>query len=149
MKKIRYTSCGLNNIYLLNGYTEIEYGGEKAFSIHNLDGLHRVIGEELCDLRRGLKGDEFRFLRIELDMSQKAIGEIFDKTDQAVAKWEKGQGEVPRSYDLLLRNIFLEHIGENPLVTEMIEQINNLDRRIQERLLTFEENDQMEWASAA
>ena len=149
MKMIQYNSCGLNNIFLLNGYCEIEYGGQRAYSIHNLDGLHRVIGERLCDLRRSLKGEELRFLRIELDMSQKALGEVFGKSDQAIAKWEKGDTDVPRACDLILRNIYLEHIGENPLVTEMIKQINILDRRIQEERLTFQENENMEWSTAA
>lgn len=149
MKKIPYTSCGLDNIYLLNGYTKLYFDGEEATSIHDLDGLHGAIGSAICGLRRPLTGSEFRFLRLELDMSQKAVGALFKKGDQAVAKWEKGETDLPRSIDVLVRNIYMEHIGDNPKVSEMIEQINNLDRRMQEQELCFQEDSVEGWRSAA
>lgn len=149
MKKIHYTPCGLDNIYLLNGYTKLEFDGEAATSIHDIEGLHNVIGTAICNLRRPLKGAEFRFLRIELDMSQKAVGVLFNKSDQAVAKWEKGEIALPRSVDVLFRNVFMEHIGDNPKVSEMIDQINNLDRRQQEKELCFQSDSERGWFSAA
>lgn len=148
MNKIKYASCGLNNIFLLNGYSVMETENGTATSIHNIDGLHEAIGISLCNLRRPLNGDEFRFLRIELDMSQKALGMMLGKSDQAIAKWEKGEA-VPLSCDIILRNIFMEHSGDNPLISKMIERINNLDRSIQELELTFQETEGMEWKSAA
>ena len=33
-----YRTCGLENIYLLNGFREMEYAGETAISIHDLAG---------------------------------------------------------------------------------------------------------------
>ena len=49
-----YTECGLNNIYLVNGYYIIETKRGKAVSINDVDGLHRVIGMFLVSLKKDL-----------------------------------------------------------------------------------------------
>ena len=38
---IHYTSCGLQNIWLKNGYEVIETAYGKATSIHDVEGLHK------------------------------------------------------------------------------------------------------------
>ena len=69
-----YTQCGLDNVWLTNGYeiTETPYG--KSLSIDDVEGLHTAITQALIDIARPLTGDELRFLRIHLDLSQKALG---------------------------------------------------------------------------
>ena len=126
-----YTTCGLDSVYLVNGFEYHATGYGPGVSIRDLDGLHRAIGTHLVGLKRELTGREFRFLRIELDMSQKTLGVIFKKTDQAVAKWEKGN-KVPREVDILLRNIYMESIGKNPRVQYFIDRLNDLDRTAQD-----------------
>ena len=48
MNKYHYTECGLNNIYLLNGFTinQLENGDKEVF-IHDIHGLHKTIGMAL------------------------------------------------------------------------------------------------------
>lgn len=105
-----YESCGLDNIYLINGYAmhETEYG--QAVSIENLDSLHQAIVSELVNAPRRLTGSEVRFLRKELDMSQKSLGGLMDKTDQMVAHWEKENYSMPQSDELILRMLASESI---------------------------------------
>ncbi len=126
-----YATCGLDSVYLVNGFEHHETGYGHGVSVHDLDGLHRAIAVYLVNLKRELTGKEFRFLRVELDMSQKALGGLFKKTDQAVAIWEK-RNKVPREVDIILRNLYMESIGKNPRVQDLIDQINDLDRTIQE-----------------
>lgn len=125
-----YRTSGLDNVYLLNGFKHHDTGYGKGVSIQNLDGLHRAIAVHLVGLERGLLGKEFRFLRVELDMSQKILGEWLEKSDQAVTKWEK-ENKVPRQADIILRRLYMESIRENPLVSELIQQFNTLDRQHQ------------------
>lgn len=70
-KKYHYTECGLDYVYLLNGYTEriTPYG--KAVSITAVEQLHKIIGEAIISSPEPLSGAEIRFLRHELDWSQK------------------------------------------------------------------------------
>ena len=40
----QYRHCGLENVYLVNGYTIKDSPYGEAISIHDMDGLHRAIG---------------------------------------------------------------------------------------------------------
>jgi putative transcriptional regulator len=43
--RYHYTECGLDNIYLLNGFDPVETPRGKGVTIRNIDGLHRAIGK--------------------------------------------------------------------------------------------------------
>ena len=137
-----YKTCGLDNIYLINGFSEIEYAGETAVSIHDLQGLHRVITHSLINKSENFCGMEFRFLRIELDLSQAALGEIFGVSDQAIAKWEKEQSGIPKSAELLIRAYADDKLltGRGN-VAELIEKLASLDQNGVDKL-EFQETDQ-------
>jgi len=143
-----YKTCGLDNVYLVNGYDEIETAEGKAVSIHRLDDLHRAIAENIVNLPRRIQGKEFRFLRTELDMSQKAIGDLMGKKDQSIAKWEKGEQPVPQLADLTIRHLYQESIGMNSTLRSLFDVINQIDRSRQEMQMRFRENDNG-WHTAA
>ena len=65
-----YTECGLDDVYLLNGFQfhETPYG--PGVSIHDVDGLHRAIVLSLCESQRSLTGNEVRFIRKQLEQTQ-------------------------------------------------------------------------------
>lgn len=62
-----YKACGLEGIYLLNGYTVEEHDGERHVFVENVDELHKAIGRHIISKRKGLTGAEIRFLRNTLD----------------------------------------------------------------------------------
>ncbi len=99
-----YTESGLRNVYLENGYTEIDTPYGKAISISNTDGLHKLIADTLIE-QPYLSGREFRFLRIELDMTQREVGDYLGVSAQAVALWEKSP-RVQRKVDQMIRAIY-------------------------------------------
>ena len=80
----RYTESGLTNVWLANGYTvrKTKYG--EGVSIHDVDGLHRALARALSNKSR-LTGTEVRFLRKEMGLSQRGLGELLGVTDQAVS----------------------------------------------------------------
>lgn len=88
-KPLHYTDCGLDNVYLLNGF---EDDGE-ALRIKDLEGLHRAIGLNIATERKAPSGKELRFLRDEMDMTQAELGRLLGISSQSVARWEKGQTE--------------------------------------------------------
>jgi DNA-binding transcriptional regulator YiaG len=104
---LHYTDCGLDNIYLSNGFETETIDGEEYLTVKDMDGLHRAIGLHIVLERKAPSGKELRFLRNELDMSQAELARVLGVTDQSVARWEKGQCEPNGPAVLALRMIYL------------------------------------------
>lgn len=135
-KEYRYTESGLTNVWLANGFTlrKTKYGG--GVSIHDVDGLHRALAQALANKSR-LTGTEVRFLRKEMGLSQRGLGELLGVTDQAVALWER-KGRLPKTADRLLRLIYVEHDKGNAPIRATIQRINDMDSQDQEQIIAEE-----------
>ena len=106
---IPYRACGLEGIYLLNGYSMEEHDGEQHMSVTKMEQLHQAIGRHLVTRRKGLAPKEIRFLRNTMDLTQADLADRLGNNAQSVARWEKGQCEVPGASEKLLRLVFLAH----------------------------------------
>jgi DNA-binding transcriptional regulator YiaG len=104
-----YRACGLDGIYLLNGYTVEEHDGEQHISVTKMDELHQAIGRHLVMCRKGLAPREIRFLRKTMDLTQAELADKLGNNAQSVARWEKGECEVPGPSEKLLRLTFIAH----------------------------------------
>lgn len=133
-----YTESGLKNIWLKNGYNEVETSEGVGVSFDDIDGLHKAIGRALAR-KTSLTGSEFRFLRKELGLSQGRIAAMLGSTEQSVALWEK-RGKIPKTADRMTKAIYLETIDGNVKLREMIERLVDLDQREAEKLV-FEDTD--------
>lgn len=102
-----YRECGLDNIYLLNGFTRDEYDGEEYISVHNVDGLWKAISLNLVVRQKTLSPKEIRFLRGQMDLTQAELASKLRVDDQTVARWEKGKSKLPGPADVALRTTFL------------------------------------------
>ena len=140
-----YTESGLQNIWLENGYVvrQTKYG--KGVSINDVDGLHRSIGRSLA-MKPHLTGCEFRFLRKEMGLSQSAMASLLGTSEQNISLWER-RGRIPRTGDRLVRLIYLEHIGNNAKIRELIDRLNTLDQQKVDRLYFAERAGK--WKEAA
>ena len=125
---LHYDGCGLRNIWLRNGYSGRNTPYGKAVSIQNVEGLHRTIALHLIKTKPSLSGAEFRFIRKELDLSQARLGQMFGYSSQAIAIWEKS-GHVPKLADRALRAIYREVAEGNAGLQELVERLNDLDRK--------------------
>lgn len=99
-----YTESGLLNVWLTNGYQEIDTPYGKAVHIENVEALHIAIADMLIE-QPFLSGREFKFLRTLMDMTQKDIGEFLGVSAQSVALWEK-KSRVSRKEDQMIRAIY-------------------------------------------
>jgi DNA-binding transcriptional regulator YiaG len=127
-KLYHYTHCGLDNIYLINGFTwhDVEGYGE-GVSFHNVDDLHAAIGRAIVHFDHVLSGKEFRYLRHEMEMTQADVARLFGCDTQTVARWEKSQTALPIADDRLLRFIYLQFINEDENVIGLLEKLAELD----------------------
>ena len=133
-----YRECGLNNVFLINGFAVKETRHGRAVSIEDTDGLHRAIGTHLAKEKRALTGTQVRFLRIELGLSQKLLGMLLGKSVQTVARWEKGQSRI----DSTAERVYTEQSGENQKVRTMLQEFAAVDDLAGEDEFRFEETDE-------
>ena len=138
-----YTESGLPNVFLRGGYDvhDTEFG--EATSIHNLEGLHKAIGLDIVQKAPVLTGDEVRFLRKEMDLTQTSLAGIIQVSEDSVRGWENGRSNIPPPAAALLRLIYIDKVNGEPDVCEILEDINRLDREMAEdqRQMNFEETD--------
>lgn len=143
-----YKGCGLENIFLKNGYTvqETEYG--EAVSIHNVEQLHQLIGLHLVMNKPQLTKGEVRFLRIGLDLAQSDLGAMLGVGETTVRNWESGRGKIPGPADRLLRTLYREHAEGDGTIRELIKRVGQLNRDEYQNHLELVEN-QDTWAVVA
>jgi len=140
-KPYHYAECGLDNVYLVNGFEAVATPRGQGVRIENLHGLHQALARVLLEERKRLSGMELRFLRHELDMTQEALSMLVGVDVQTVARWEKGHSEVPPPADRLIRAIYNEATGGNLGIIEPLHRLADLDevfRADTRELLYFE-----------
>lgn len=144
-----YTESGLNNIYLLNGYKFIKTPRGKAVSIKNVDGLHKAIGLFLVTNKKDLSGDEVRFLRLGMLMSQSTLAKLLGISEQAVRRWERGKVTIPKPSESLLRLLYREHVHDKDgKISTVLKEISDLEEMLNDKEILFKDTRQG-WKSAA
>ena len=142
-----YTLCGLDDVYLVNGYERKSTPYGDGVVVQNMDELHRAIGEHLVCSKKTLTGKELRFLRHEMDLTQAHLGDLLRVTDQTIARWEKGEVPIQGPADLLLRALYLGHISRKFDVRVLAETLRTVDAATEDKqLFTPTEHG---WALAA
>jgi len=108
----QYTACGLDNVWLANGYKVKATRHGNAVAVNDVDGLHKLIAQTLIEKKGRLTGKEFRFLRTQLGLSQEALGALLDFSENAVSLWER-KDTVPAACDQWLRMFVLAKLEVN------------------------------------
>lgn len=143
-----YTECGLDGIMLKNGYDEYETEHGKAVGIHNVEGLHATIGMHLVCNKAILSGDEVRFLRKELELSQVELANFFGIGESSVRAYESGRTQIPPPVDRVLRGLYSEmNHGEGDL-RNLLERLATLNREMYHLQLELEKTS-TGWRQAA
>lgn len=100
-----YRECGLPNVYLINGYREIETPHGRGVAIEDVENLHMTIAHYLVEEKPSLTGSEVRFTRKLLELTQTQLAELLGVEDQSVRRWEKLE-HVPKQADHGIRLVF-------------------------------------------
>ncbi len=97
-----YVASGLDNVWLANGYRLKVTPHGNAVAVEDVDGLHQLLAQTLVGKPGRLTGKEFRFLRVQLGLSQEALGAMLDFSENAVSLWER-KDTVPASCEHWIR----------------------------------------------
>ena len=146
---LQYTECGLEDVYLLNGYIEHKTPYGTGVSVKHQDALHEAIGLHLAGERKLLAGKEIRYLRTHAQMTQAELGKRLGYSAQQVARWEKEQSEMPGAADRLLRIIYLERAGQSQKAEELIMKLEEMDDAASSRQCFRTTKDGWKFATAA
>ena len=140
-----YTESGLDNIYLENGFTKVITPYGEGVSILDTEGLHKAIGRWLVALPKPLNGAELRFLRLEMETTQRHLAALLGTTEQSLRLWEKNRTKaITGSADRLLRALYKDCIGDDPAIRRMLKRLAELDQ-IQGAAVAFKKNDNGRW----
>lgn len=124
----RYTGCGLDNVYLANGFERVETKHGPGIIIEDIEGLHDLIASEFVHKEGMLLPSEFRYLRTYMAMSQNIFGAILGNSGQTVARWEKGKTRLPKAADFAIRALVDADLHKGvSKVREIIDHINHLE----------------------
>jgi DNA-binding transcriptional regulator YiaG len=144
-----YTNCGLDYIWLVDGFERLEtpYGG--GVRIHDMAGLHKAIANRVISSPTRLRGQEVRFLRSMLDLSQDGLARVLGQTRPSVARWE-GQRDksIPGASDRALRLFYAAQAAGNATakrISDLLKELDELQNAAREERFT----DADGWRSAA
>jgi len=146
-EKFQYKTCGLDDIFLLNGYKHVTTSEGEGIAIADIDDLHRAIGKHLATQKKQLSGKELRFLRKQMDLTQAEVGRFIGLGSQQVARWEKDQSCISGPADYLIRKLYLEHINGKLSLRELVEELDDSDSTNEEEQV-FKKTDG-EWRAVA
>jgi putative transcriptional regulator len=126
-KYYHYTECGLDNIYLVNGFkiTKTSDGDEELF-IHDIHGLHKAISNILVFKRGLLEGSEIKFIRTMLDLSQNKLAALIGCRYQQILLWEKNKNKISKPADRLLRIYLYTYLYKEIDNGELFDRINEI-----------------------
>jgi DNA-binding transcriptional regulator YiaG len=112
-KPHHFKGAGLPNVYLLNGVKiENDPGYGKLVQIDRLPELFIAIAFKLVSKSTQLTGDEMRFLRKRMELTQAKLAKELWVNEQTVANYEKNQTKAGPA-DRALRLLFLAHIVDD------------------------------------
>lgn len=145
---LHYTACGLDNVYLLDGFHRVETGRGTVVRVEDEQGLQKAIGAFLIRQKRSLTGPELRFLRLQLGLSQPRLADLLGESEQSVARREKMKAnrKRPTLQEKVLRYLFDERLGDNESLEEFLRSLADLDEQAN---ATVEFRKDNEWAIAA
>jgi DNA-binding transcriptional regulator YiaG len=129
-----YTMCGLDNVWLANGYTirQTPYG--EGVSITAAENLHEMLALQLANKDGSLTPKELRFLRVEMKLSQESLGKLLGVTENTVSLWERGRQKLPKMADMMVRLLYLRK-GDDALIKKAIDRVNTVERIIKQRIV--------------
>lgn len=113
---LHYKNSGLNYVTLVNGYDSHKTDYGPGYAIREGDALDRALARITIMNGYRLRGQEVRFLRAILGMSQKRLADEIGARRVTVARWEgKSMTAIPGAQDRAIRIVVAREIFPDDL----------------------------------
>jgi putative zinc finger/helix-turn-helix YgiT family protein len=107
-----FTECGLRNVVLQGvEITRCAKCGNDDVVIPRLNDLMRTLAFAVVSQPYRLQGEDVRFLRKYLNMTQAQLAELLDIHKTNLSKWENNEDKIGEQSDRLIRAVSLA-LGE-------------------------------------
>jgi DNA-binding transcriptional regulator YiaG len=124
-----YTQCGLDDVWLANGFhvEETEYGA--GFRIEHATELHLVIAMSIVNGKRPLRGQEVRFLRTVMNLSQETLAKALGVDRATVHRWEKARDKpLAMMQDIAVRTTYAARAkGDDEFLVGVVKELQDAD----------------------
>lgn len=123
-----YTDVGLDYIWLRNGFEYRDTPRGRMVRIHDRDGLHAAIAKWIVSNPARLRGQEVRFLRSMLGLSQDGLGRLVRQSRPTIARWEGMPNKpIPTGSDDWLRVVYVKRVEGDAAVCRLVDLLTDLD----------------------
>ncbi len=131
---LHYTMCGLDNVWLKNGYVVRDTPYGKAVAVRHAEQLHQMLAMKLVKKPGKLTGKELRFLRVQLGLTQEGLAKLLGVTEQSVSLWER-RGKVPRSGDAMTRFYFMARHEGDVTISQAIDRVKTVEKMVHQKIV--------------
>jgi DNA-binding transcriptional regulator YiaG len=129
--------CGLDYIYLLDGYTTHETAHGRGVAINDARKLHERIALDVISRPHPLRGQEVRFLRSMLKVSQEGLARVLGQRRGSVARWEGHPNkDIPGAADSALRMFYALKAGGHETAQKIVDLLQEEDE-LRHRILSI------------
>ena len=110
MTEHHYTECGLMNGVIHGIEAERDDDGDWIVTVPAVNELHAVIAQGIVQHGAGMSGDELRFLRTEMGMTQAELARLVHRDKQSIGRWERSEVELDSASEALIRRLAIERL---------------------------------------
>src|SRR5665213_3574315 len=107
----RYTESGLDNVAIDGVSFVTDDGGKRVVSIPNVNGLHKAIALGIVSRKHGISGQEIRFLRTEMGLTQAELANTIHREALTVSRWERNETPIDANAETLIRMLAIQELG--------------------------------------
>ncbi|MDP2359047.1 MAG: transcriptional regulator [Beijerinckiaceae bacterium] len=121
MGAYRYTDSGLDNVMIEGVKLLVDDAGDECLVIPNINALHKVIAHGIVVRRSSMSGQELRFIRTEMGMTQAQLAAMLHREPLAISRWERGEVAMDANAEALVRLYAIQKLGlpDSPNVMEI------------------------------
>ena len=109
--RYRYTECGLDNVVIEGIDMHVDDSGERVLHIPAVNELHRTIARGIVESDTRMSGQELRFLRTMVGLTQAELGKCLHRDAQSIARWEKNRTPIQPTSEMVIRLLAKEKLG--------------------------------------
>lgn len=110
MSSHHYTECGLKNVMIDGLVPLVDDDGDEVITIPAVNELHRVIALGIVEHQHGISGDELRFLRTEMGLTQAELAAIVHRDKQSIGRWERSEIAIEGAAETIIRRLAIEKL---------------------------------------
>lgn len=147
-----FKECGLDYVWLRNGFEFRDSSRGRLVKVNNVDKLHAAIARWIVRNPARLRGQEVRFLRSMLGLSQEGLGKLLCQSRASIARWEGSRTKaIPQGSDHWLRIVYAKKAEGDKGVCRLVALLTDLDElkhgKVQIREARFRDGD-VGWRAA-